>query len=222
MRPHHVPGHPRPGVPLRAEARRAAAAFAADSAACHKYRASRNERRRSEHPGGKILRQHEQPVALDVIRLQRRRRARRVRVVMLHHGVRHVQALPPRPARAQPEVRVLAIQEEIVVEAADLVRAWRAGKAPPTRSAAGPPRAPGNPPGGRPCPRCLLLPSSATSMPAESSRCSPKSRTCDAHMPASGRRSIAAHQRLHPARDAPRRRRSASRNTARSRRAGPG
>ena len=48
--------------------------------------------------------------------------------------------------------------------------AWRGGRAPPSRWATGPLRQPENPPGGRPWPRCLLLPSRATSMPAESSR----------------------------------------------------
>ena len=41
---------------------------------------------------------------------------------MLHDGVRHIQALPPRPARAQAQIGVFAIQEEVVVEAADLIQ----------------------------------------------------------------------------------------------------
>ena len=72
------------------------------------------------------------------------------------------------------------------------LRASRGGKARPIRSETGLSSATGKSSGGRPWPRCLLLPSRAISMPAESIRSSPKRRTCEAHIPTSGRDSTAA------------------------------
>ena len=40
---------------------------------------------------------------------------------MIHHGVGGVQALPARPARAQAEVGVFAVEEEGSVESSDFV-----------------------------------------------------------------------------------------------------
>src|SRR5580765_3432938 len=42
--------------------------------------------------------------------------------MMPHHGTRRIHAPPPRDARAQPEFRVVAIREEVLVESADLVQ----------------------------------------------------------------------------------------------------
>ena len=39
-----------------------------------------------------------------------------------HHGGRHIDALPAGDARAQAELSVVAVGEEILVEAADLVQ----------------------------------------------------------------------------------------------------
>jgi hypothetical protein len=109
---------------------------------------------------------------------------------MLHHRQRRIQALPSSPPRAQTEVRVLAIKEEVFVEASNFLEHRRRYiAADPLGNSTS--SSTGKSTGAFPCPRCLLLPSRARSMPAESSRFSPYSRTCDAHIPASGRRSSA-------------------------------
>ena len=109
---------------------------------------------------------------------------------MLHYGIRNVEALPARPARAQAQVGVFAVEEEILVESADIFQhraaverrgsGWQEGfllHREIFRHAA--------------VAALLADPSRATSMPAESRLGSPKRRTCDAHMPMSGRGSIA-------------------------------
>ena len=47
--------------------------------------------------------------------------ASRVRVAVMHHRIRHIGALPSRPAGTEPEVGVFAIQKKVVVEAPYLV-----------------------------------------------------------------------------------------------------
>ena len=76
----------------------------------------RDEGGSDQHYGREILGDHEQPVALDEVRFERRGSSRRVRIVMIHHGISHINALPPGPARAQAEIRILAIQEKCFVE----------------------------------------------------------------------------------------------------------
>ncbi len=147
---------------------------------------------RSNIANGKFLIDREQAVSLHVIRLQRRRAAGRVRIAVLHHRVRHVAALPSRPARAQSQIRVLAIQEKAFIEQRRSAPASRAGTARPSRWETARPLSPRNPASASPWPRCLLDPSAAISMPAESSSCVSAIRTWLANMPAFGRASASS------------------------------
>ena len=159
--------------------------------ACHRYRANATNGSREQHAGREILGQQEETVAFHVIGFHRRGAPGGVRIVMFYHGIRNVEAFPPGPSGAQAQIGIFAIKKEAGVEAARLFqhaatvkgrRSTRKKRLFEDREILR----------GRPWPRCLLLPSRAISMPAESRRSSPKKRTCEAHMPTSGRRSMAS------------------------------
>src|SRR5579884_1267480 len=141
VRAENVPGHARAGVAFGAEAGGAAASFE-QVTEVPGVAGKRIERGGGGEPGGEVLGDDEEAVALDEVGLQRRRAAGGMGVVVLDHGAGRVEAFPAGPAAAEPEGNR-------------------------TSSATG------KSSGGRPWPRCLLEPSKATSMPAESRRCSP-------------------------------------------------
>src|SRR2546429_4478221 len=81
---------------------------------------NRNQRRGDEPGDWKILDNQEEPVALDEPDLERGCAAGAVRVMMIDDGGRRIPAFPSGPSGAQAEVGVLAIEEEVLVESADL------------------------------------------------------------------------------------------------------
>ena len=118
VRAQHVPDHFGPACPS-ARKRAALPAPFEQVPGMPRIARQRDKRRRQQHAGGKILHQHEQAIALHVIGFQGRCAAGGMRVMVLHHGVGNVEALPSGPAGAQPQVGIFAIEEEAAVEGAD-------------------------------------------------------------------------------------------------------
>src|SRR5262249_39007153 len=67
------------------------------------------------------LRHHPDAVTLDVEGLEGRMGCRRSRVAVAHRRIGHVAAAPACDPRAQAEVGILAVGEEILIEKPDLV-----------------------------------------------------------------------------------------------------
>ncbi len=119
-------------------------------------------------PQRKILDHGVQPVALHVVRLERGRSPGRMRVAMLHHSLAARSGIPSPPsARAAPD-RCLRSTERSSRRSrrsrSSISRRYKA--ADPLGNSASLDSA--NSSGGWPWPRCLLDPSAAISMPAES------------------------------------------------------
>src|ERR1700722_10255837 len=61
---------------------------------------------------GEVLKDHEEAIAFHIKCFERRSSPRRMRIAMFDNGIGNVEAFPARPASAQAEIGVLAIQEE--------------------------------------------------------------------------------------------------------------
>ena len=98
---------------------------------------------------------------------------------MFHHRPRHIAAAPAGPLRAQAQIGVLAVQEETFVEQPDLFE----HRAPVQRRGAARQESLVRVCQMRSETACLLDPSEAINMPAESSFSVPASRTSEANIP---------------------------------------
>ncbi len=88
---------------------------------CHKYRMLPVRCTPRQIGPREILDGRVQPVAFDIVRLERRRAPGRMRIAMLNDRAGNVSAFPSRPLRAQPQIGVFAVQKKILVEQSDLV-----------------------------------------------------------------------------------------------------
>src|SRR5471030_2064855 len=118
VRPNHVPDHFRPGIPFGTEARGASLAPENVPRVPH-VAGKRHERRSRQHAAGKVLGQDKEAVAFHVVGLNGGGAAGGVRVMVLRHGFRNVEAFPTGPAGAQAQVGVFAVEKKILVKAAE-------------------------------------------------------------------------------------------------------
>ncbi len=81
------------------------------------------------HPRRCVLGQHQQPVALHEVAEQVRALAARRRVLVAHDRRRHVPVAPAQQPPAPGQVGVLVVEEEALVEEADLLQVRRAAAA---------------------------------------------------------------------------------------------